>query len=357
MERSWLAPPPEARRVLVTGGAGFIGSSLLNLLVPAFPNIAWVNLDKLTYAGNLRNLDSIASLPNYEFIKVDLADRTSTGKAVGSSEPDWIFHFAAETHVDRSIRDPGSAIEANYLGTFHLLEAAREHKVKLFHHIGTDEVFGALGLEGAFDEKTRYDPSNPYSASKAGSDHLVRAWRRTYGMDVRVTNCSNNYGPRQFPEKLIPLMILNAAAAKELPVYGKGKNIRDWLYVEDHVEAVWTVACLGKPGDTYVIGGGTQATNVEIVGMICDSVARRTGGSASNLRELIRFVPDRPGHDFRYAIDSSRVRAELGWAPRVSLNEGIETTVNWYLGNPEWVESVRSGEYMRWMEEHYGESP
>jgi dTDP-glucose 4,6-dehydratase len=354
MERAWAEPAEMPRCIAVTGGAGFIGSAFLNLLVPAFPSIRWVNIDKLTYAGNPLNLEPIRSSENYDFEHVDLADLAATCEVITRHSPDWIFHFAAETHVDRSIKDPSTAIQSNLIGTFNLLEAAREVGIGLFHHISTDEVFGSLGADGMFDERTAYDPSSPYSASKAGADHLVRAWRRTYGLNTRITNCSNNYGPRQFPEKLIPLMILNAASQRELPVYGDGRNVRDWLHVEDHVEAIWLAACRGGAGETYAIGGGAEASNLQVVEWVCEAVSARLGSGPLN--HLIKFVEDRPGHDFRYAIDASKIQKQLGWQPRFSMAEGLNATVDWYLDNPAWVESVRTGEYLGWIRKQYGDN-
>lgn len=355
MNHTWAQPPADGpSTVLVTGGAGFIGSAFLNLLTVQFPDILWVNVDKLTYAGNPLNLSAIADRPNYLFERVDIAETDAVFDVFERHRPDWVFHFAAETHVDRSIQDPRTSLDANIVGTFNLLEASRILGVKLFHQIGTDEVFGSLGAQGRFSEKTPYDPSSPYSASKAAADHLVRAWQRTYGLKTRLTNCSNNYGPRQFPEKLMPLMILNAANGRELPVYGDGSNIRDWLYVEDHCEAIWLVACRGDVGETYTIGGNNELSNLEIVNVICEAVADATGKDPAALKKLIRFVPDRPGHDWRYAIDASNIAAKLGWKPAMSFSEGVRETVAWYLANADWVESVRSGEYLKWMQLQYG---
>ncbi len=355
MSRTWAEPEADApSTVLVTGGAGFIGSCFMLSLVKQFPDINWVNLDKLTYAGNPLNLLEIADCNNYFFERGDIADSTAVQEVFDRHRPDWVFHFAAETHVDRSIRDPQTTVEANIIGTFNLLEASRNLGVKLFHQVSTDEVFGSLGAEGKFSETTAYDPSSPYSSSKAAADHLVRAWHRTYGLNVKLTNCSNNYGPRQFPEKLMPLMILNAASGKDLPVYGDGSNIRDWLYVEDHCEAIWLVACKGAPGETYTVGGSTEVNNLHIVHSICDAVARHEGKNADEIKKQIRFVQDRPGHDWRYAIDTTKISRDLGWSPRMSFEAGLGATVEWYLKNHEWVERVRSGEYLGWMQEQYG---
>ncbi len=347
------------KRVLVTGGAGFIGANFLNLMVPRFPGWQFVNLDNLTYAGNLASLEAVAGRPNYSFVRCDLADPEATRRVLADYAPDWVIHFAAESHVDRSILGPAAFVQTNVVGTFNLLEACRavwtQPEGHLFHHVSTDEVYGSLGSEGLFSEESRYDPSSPYSASKAASDHLVRAYHRTYGLPVKVTNCSNNYGPYQFPEKLIPLMILNCLERKPLPIYGDGRNVRDWLFVEDHCEAILTVAQRGRVGETYNIGGGEEHTNLDIVHRICLTVAAETNTHVQELTELITFVADRPGHDHRYAIDASKVRRELGWAPRESFTTGLRKTVRWYLDHPEWVAQVRSGEYRSWLERNYGE--
>ncbi|MCW5943037.1 MAG: dTDP-glucose 4,6-dehydratase [Fimbriimonadaceae bacterium] len=345
--------------VLVTGGCGFIGSAFLRRLVPEHPEIAWVNLDALTYAGHQGNLATIASAPNYRFVHADLRDAKATSEAILVHRPDWVFHFAAESHVDRSILGPGDFIQTNIVGTYNLLEACRavwgDPEDRLFHHVGTDEVFGSLGETGLFSETTPYDPHSPYSASKAASDHLVRAYFHTYGLPVKVTNCSNNYGPYQFPEKLIPLMILSAMEGKPLPVYGQGTNVRDWLFVDDHVEAIWSVATRGRLGQTYNVGGDCERQNLDVVKTICAEVALATGKSFLEIQKQIAFVPDRPGHDHRYAIDASKIRTELGWRPKETFESGLRKTVAWYLANPEWVDSVRSGRYRDWIEANYGE--
>lgn len=345
-------------RILVTGGCGFIGANFLLRYVPGLPDSQFLNIDALTYAANPLSLAALEDLENYAFARVDLANAEATHQAVDSFDPTHIVHFAAETHVDRSIRYPRDFLNANIVGTFNLLEAARSKwgtdlDGKLFHHVSTDEVFGELGETGSFREDTPYSPNSPYSASKAASDHLVRAWHHTYGLPVKVTNCSNNYGPLQFPEKLIPVMALNALAGKPLPVYGKGANIRDWLYVGDHAEAIYTVMTEGRVGETYNIGGKAERTNIDVVRAICAAVAEITHQKVDTVESLITFVADRPGHDFRYAIDTSKIERELGWRPKQSFEEGLRQTVKWYADNPAWTESVRSGSYLKWIDEHY----
>jgi dTDP-glucose 4,6-dehydratase len=344
-------------KILVTGGAGFIGSNFLNLLVPRCPEHAFVNADTLTYAANLSNLAPIAAARNYALERVDIGDAAAVNALFERQKPELVIHFAAESHVDRSIVGPKDFIRTNIEGTFNLLEACRKQwkpNTGLFHHVSTDEVYGSLGAEGLFTEETRYDPSSPYSASKASSDHLVRAYARTYGMRTRITNCSNNYGPYQFPEKLIPLMILNCLERKPLPVYGKGENVRDWLYVADHCEAIWRVIESGKDGQTYNIGGNNEVKNIDVVRTICQSVAEQTKVAKAELEGLVTYVQDRPGHDLRYAIDASKIRRELGWEPKESFATGLKKTVAWYLDNPAWVAEVRSGEYRKWLELNYG---
>jgi dTDP-glucose 4,6-dehydratase len=344
-------------KILVTGGAGFIGSNFLNLVVPRHPEHTFINADALTYAANLRSLDTIAERPNYVFEHVDLVDADATAATFARHRPEVVIHFAAESHVDRSIRGPRPFVRTNIEGTFNLLEACRQQwqpGAGLFHHVSTDEVYGSLGAEGLFSEETRYDPSSPYSASKAASDHLVRAWGRTFGIPVKLTNCSNNYGPLQFPEKLIPLMISNLLERKPLPVYGRGENVRDWLFVEDHCEAIWTVVERGRAGETYNIGGRSEQRNIDVVRLLCAVVAEETGARESELLDLIVHVPDRPGHDLRYAIDASKIERELGWRPVQTFASGIRKTVRWYLDHPDWVAGVRSGEYRRWIEANYG---
>jgi len=342
--------------ILVTGGAGFIGSNFLNLMVPRHPEHHFINADKLTYAANLENLAGIAKRDNYQLERVDIGDAAAVRDLFERMRPNMVIHFAAESHVDRSIHAPESFIQTNINGTFHLLEAFRalpKGEGQLFHHVSTDEVYGSLGATGLFREDTAYDPSSPYSASKAASDHLVRAYHRTYGLPVKLTNCSNNYGPYQFPEKLIPLMILNAVEGKPLPVYGKGENIRDWLYVDDHCEAIWTVIERGKMGGTYNIGGLNERKNIDVVHTICELVAEEKGVPKAELLKQIKYVEDRPGHDLRYAIDPAKIMRECGWKPKESFETGIRKTVRWYLGNEAWVKDVRSGAYRDWIEKNY----
>jgi dTDP-glucose 4,6-dehydratase len=344
-------------KIFVTGGAGFIGSNFLNLFVPQHPQHKFINIDKLTYAANLQNLLQTSTFPNYGFEKACLTDFAAVDNLFDCYEPDIIFHFAAESHVDRSILGPAEFIQSNIIGTFNLLEACRKHwqnkEGKLFLHVSTDEVYGSLGSEGYFTEKTAYDPSSPYSASKASSDHLVRAYHRTYDLPAIITNCSNNYGPYQFPEKLIPLMIINALEGEPLPVYGEGENVRDWLYVEDHCRALWTAAFKGKHGETYNIGGNNEWKNIDIVNSICAALVAETGRPLAEYTKLIKFVPDRPGHDLRYAIDSTKIQTELGWQPQENFESGLKKTVKWYLSNPEWVAAVKTGVYRTWLEQNY----
>ncbi|MGQ9557815.1 MAG: dTDP-glucose 4,6-dehydratase [Desulfurispora sp.] len=342
--------------ILVTGGCGFIGANFLNMYVSLYPEHNFINLDKLTYAANPFSLQSIARRPNYHFVHADLADYDRVEEVFSRYDPQVVIHFAAESHVDRSIVGPAPFIQSNIMGTFHLLEACRqfwaEKTDRVFHHISTDEVYGSR-LEGYCQEGSPYDPSSPYAASKAASDHLVRAYHRTYGLPVKITNCTNNYGPYQFPEKLIPLMILNAINGRPLPVYGTGENVRDWIYVEDHCRAIWLVMQKGRPGETYNVGSGRGHTNMEVVRMICEILAEETGRPAGEYKQMITFVQDRPGHDWRYAVDTCKIKTELGWQPRESLSTGLRKTVRWYLNNRAWVETVVSGEYQKWLEQNY----
>ncbi len=349
-----------ASRILVTGGAGFIGSNfVLRWLGHEADGV--VNLDALTYAGNPQNLESLRQNPAHTFVHGDIADAALLTDLFRKYQPRAVVHFAAESHVDRSIHQPEEFIRTNIIGTFQLLHAAREYWQGLpapererfrFLHVSTDEVYGSLRpQDAAFSEATAYAPSSPYSASKAGSDHLVRAYHHTYGLPTLITNCSNNYGPRQFPEKLIPLMVINAVQGKPLPIYGDGLNVRDWLYVEDHCEAIRTVLANGRSGETYNIGGRSEKTNLEIVETICAVLAEERPGR--DYRSLITFVADRPGHDRRYAIDSTKVETELSWRPRESFQTGIRKTVRWYLENMEWVSNVTSGAYQQWIAVNY----
>jgi dTDP-glucose 4,6-dehydratase len=347
------------QNILVTGGCGFIGTNFIRLL---FDNVDFrgrvINVDKLTYAGNPENLADVedAFQGRYFFIMADICDAEAINDVLVKYNIDTVCNFAAESHVDRSIVDPDAFIKTNIEGTFTLLEAAREHQQQLilFHHVSTDEVYGSLGLEGFFTEKTPYRPNSPYSASKAASDHLVRAYFKTYALPVTISNCSNNYGPYQFPEKLIPLMILNALEGKSLPVYGQGRNIRDWLYVTDHCKAVWKIMQTGKHGETYNIGGRCERTNLETVEGICDLLDEMLPGNLGQpRRDLITFVKDRPGHDFRYAIDCAKLENDLGWLPEETFETGLRKTIQWYLDNKDWVARVKSGEYLSWVKQHY----
>lgn len=352
-------------KILITGGAGFIGSAVVRHVIENTENEV-LNVDKLTYAGNLESLARIAKNPRYTFSQTDICDRTALDELFENFQPDAVMHLAAESHVDRSITGPAAFIETNIIGTYQLLEAARHYWNQLdqnkkqafrFHHISTDEVYGDLeGTEDLFLETTPYAPSSPYSASKASSDHLVRAWYRTYGLPVVLTNCSNNYGPFHFPEKLIPLVILNALAGKPLPVYGNGKQIRDWLYVEDHARALYKVVTEAAVGETYNIGGHNEQKNIDVVKAICELLEELAPNKPEGLaryQDLITYVTDRPGHDLRYAIDASKIQQDLGWVPQESFETGLRKTVQWYLNNQEWVQHIQSGEYQNWIQQQY----
>jgi dTDP-glucose 4,6-dehydratase len=347
-------PLRSPRSLLVTGGAGFIGSAFIRrLFADATFSGKVINLDLLTYAGNPENLRGAVDESRYQLVRGDIGDQKLVEALCDEHQVDAIVNFAAESHVDRSILGPGVFVQTNVVGTYSLLEVVRKRPSIHFHHVSTDEVYGSLGPTGLFTEETAYDPSSPYSASKAASDHFVRAYQRTYGISTTVSNCSNNYGPYHFPEKLIPLMILNLFEDKELPVYGDGLNVRDWLFVDDHAEALWVILTRGKSGQTYNVGGNNEWTNIAIVKRLIELVAERRGRPASELSQLIRYVKDRPGHDRRYAIDSSKLQRELGWAPQRDLDRGLRETVRWYAENGAWVGAVRSGAYRAWIEANY----
>jgi dTDP-glucose 4,6-dehydratase len=346
-----------AKRILITGGAGFIGSHVVRLFINKYPSYLIVNFDLLTYAGNLENLRDIENNGNYRFERGDVADQERAEEVFNQYEITDVIHLAAESHVDRSIEDPLAFARTNVMGTLNLLNIARRawngedgHR---FYHISTDEVYGSLGDEGLFEETTPYDPHSPYSASKASSDHFVRAFHDTYGMDVVISNCSNNYGPNQFPEKLIPLVIHNILNGKEIPVYGDGMNVRDWLYVEDHATSIDVIFHKGRSGQTYNVGGNNEQTNIDLVKLLCDKVDEHTGKEVGSSRELITFVKDRPGHDRRYAIDASKIKNELGWEPRTNAEEGIRKTIEWYTSNEEWLSHVTSGAYRQYYDRMY----
>ena len=353
-----------SKTVLVTGGCGFIGVNFVRLLLETQPDWQVVNLDKLTYAGNLQSLADVSEHPNYTFVKGDICDAKLVEKLFADHGIDTVVHFAAESHVDRSITGPAEFIQTNIVGTFTLLEAARKQWLEKdakqdqcrFLHVSTDEVYGSLGKSGYFTEETCYDPRSPYSSSKASSDHLVRAYFHTYGLPILITNCSNNYGPYQFPEKLIPLVLNNGLQGRELPVYGDGGNVRDWLYVRDHCEAIARVVEQGRVGESYNIGGHNEKKNLEVVELLCDMLDRKVGllDSGEPRRSLIRFVKDRLGHDRRYAIDAGKIERELGWTPALTFEQGIDKTVDWYLANRDWMESVMDGSYQQYYRRMYG---
>lgn len=340
---------------IVTGGAGFIGSAVVRMIIESSDDVV-VNIDKLTYAGNLDSLQSVTDNPRYHFVHADICDSRAMAEVFARHQPDAIMHLAAESHVDRSIDGPGDFIQTNIVGSYTLLEAARDYwngieadkkEAFRFHHVSTDEVYGSLGDEGMFLETTPYDPSSPYSASKASSDHLVRAWHRTYGLPVVLTNCSNNYGPYQYPEKLIPLVLQKARAGEALPIYGTGENIRDWLYVDDHARALILVMKRGMSGETYNIGGHNEVTNIDVVRTLCAILDdREPAKDGKPYAELITYVTDRPGHDMRYAIDASKIQRDLGWVPEETFETGLAKTVDWYLANQQWVDRVLDGSYM-----------
>lgn len=341
-------------KILVTGGAGFIGSNLVRMLIQETEHTI-LNIDALTYAGNVQSLKDLADHPRYNFEQVDICNAAALSKVFVEFQPNWVMHLAAESHVDRSIDGPGAFIQTNVIGTFNMLQSARTHFEQLkgdtkanfrFLHVSTDEVYGSLGEDGLFSESTPYDPHSPYSASKAASDHLARAWADTYGLPVLVTNCSNNYGPYQFPEKLIPVVILKARNGESIPIYGKGENIRDWLYVGDHSSALYTVVSKGSVGETYNIGGYNERTNLDLVHLLCDLLDElQPRNDGKSYAEQINFVTDRPGHDLRYAIDASKIKSELGWTPKQDHTSGFRRTVQWYLNNSDWTQNILSGDY------------
>jgi len=357
----------ENKKIIITGGAGFIGSHVVRLFVTKYPHYTIINLDALTYAGNLENLSDVENAPNYVFEKVNILDTVAIEKVFSAYNPDGVIHLAAESHVDRSILSPLDFVYTNVVGTVNLLNAAKKqwtlrqgqedkpYERKRFHHVSTDEVYGALGDTGFFTEQTSYDPHSPYSASKASSDHFVRAYYDTYGLPVVLTNCSNNYGPNHFPEKLIPLMINNVIHNKPLPVYGDGLYTRDWLYVKDHATAIDLVFHQGKTGDSYNIGGFNEWRNIDLVKLLCKLMDEKLGRPAGESEKLVTYVKDRPGHDRRYAIDATKINKELGWKPSVTFEEGLSQTIDWYLENKAWLGDVTSGAYLKYYEEQYAQ--
>jgi len=346
------------KKLIITGGAGFIGSHVVRRMVNSYPDYQIINLDKLTYAGNLENLKDIEDKPNYRFIKGDIVDAEFIENLFEEEQPDGVIHLAAESHVDRSITNPLEFVMTNVIGTVNLLNAARKswkdnYENHRFYHVSTDEVYGALGDSGLFTEETSYDPHSPYSASKASSDHFVRAYHDTYGMDIVISNCSNNYGSHHFPEKLIPLSINNIKHSRAIPIYGKGENVRDWLWVEDHARAIDLIYHQAKSGKTYNIGGNNEWTNIDLIHLLCSIMDKKLNHPEGTSAKLITYVQDRAGHDLRYAIDSSKLQEELGWKPSITFEEGLEKTVDWFLENEEWLENVTSGNYLAYYKEQY----